>query len=225
MKVFTHKPLETSLPELTAETGPNGRYYTTPEGNVYPSITTVLGILSVEHLAAWRERVGEAEAKAISEHAANRGTDLHACIEDHLENRIIRFPANKKSKVKLMFKRMKNILGDIDNIIIQEAALFSDTLRVAGRCDCIGEYQGVLSIIDFKSSGKAKKKDWILSYFLQATGYSLMLEELTGIVVPQIVIMIAGEDDCSSQVFVEDRTKYIEQLKYVRQQFDEQVAA
>jgi hypothetical protein len=215
MKSFTHKPLATPLPELSAVTTEQARMYTTPDGNVYPSITTCLSVLSKEAIAGWRKRIGEEEAKNISEHASNRGTDLHACIEDHLQNKEVVFPVDKRSKVKIMFNGLKRILSNIDNIVAQEVPLYSDDLKVAGRCDCIGEYQGVLSIIDFKSATKAKRKEWIEAYFIQATAYSLMFEERTGINIEQIVILICGEEDFSAQVFVEQRSKFVDQLKDV----------
>ena len=214
IKSFTHIPLQTPLPELDADTTANGRFYTTPEGNVYPSITTVLGALSKEHIGAWKERVGEIEAKQISEHAANRGTELHAVLESYLKNEELVFPEDPRSKVRIMFNRMRRVLAtSVDNIVAQEVPLYSDELGIAGRCDVIGEWIKKLSIIDFKGSTKAKRTEWIQGYFMQATGYALMFEERTGIRIDQIVILMSGEDDFSCQVFVEDRAKFIEPLK------------
>ena len=211
--MFIHKPLATQLPELSADTTENGRYYTTPTGNVYPSITTVLSVLSDDAIENWRKRIGEEEAKKISEHASNRGTDLHSALESHLKNETPTFPADPKSKVRIMFNRIKRVLSKVDNIVAQEIPLYSDALRIAGRCDVIAEYNGVLSIIDFKGATKAKKKDWIKSYFLQTTAYSLMFQERTGMVAEQIVILMSGEDDFSCQIFVEQRDKYVQPLK------------
>lgn len=213
IKTFTHIPLQNPLPELSADTTANGRYYTTPEGKVYPSITTVLSVLSKEHIGKWKEKVGLEEAKEISEHASNRGTDLHAILESYLKNEELIFPADPKSKVRIMFNRMKRVLNSVDNIVAQEVPLYSDALGIAGRCDVIAEWIKKLSILDFKGSTKAKKVDWIAGYFMQATGYSLMFEERTGIKIDQIVILMSGEDDFSCQVFIEDRAKFIEPLK------------
>lgn len=212
-KIFTHIPLAEPLPELSADTTDNGRFYTTPEGNVYPSITTILSVLSDDYLEKWRNKVGETKATEISEHASNRGNELHAVLEDYLRNKEPIFPTDPKSKVKIMFNRMKRVLNNVDNIIAQEIPLYSDALGVAGRCDVIGDYSIVRSIIDFKGSTKAKKVGWIEGYFMQATGYSLMFEERTGIKIDQIVILMAGEGDFSCQVFVEHRDKFIEPLK------------
>ena len=211
--MFIHKPLASPLPELSADTTENGRYYTTPTGNVYPSITTVLSVLSDDAIENWRKRIGEEEAQKISEHASNRGTDLHSALEAHLKNETPNFPDDPRSKVRIMFNRIKRVLSKVDNIVAQEIPLYSDALRVAGRCDVIAEYNGVLSIIDFKGATKAKKKDWIKSYFLQTTAYSLMFQERTGIAAEQVVILMSGETDFSCQIFVEQRDKYVQPLK------------
>jgi len=113
-----------------------------------------------------------------------------------------------------LFEQMKHELDKIDNIVAQEVPLYSDGLGVAGRVDCIAEYDGKLSIIDFKSSRKKKQKSWIKKYFLQATAYSLMYEEMTGDKVDQIVILISADDD-TVIAYVEDKNDYIEQLKMV----------
>lgn len=215
VKSFTHIPLATPLPEMTADTTDNGRFYYTPEGNVYPSITTVLGAKSKEHLEAWRDRLGEEEAARQTAHACDRGTHLHAVIESYLKNEEPIFPDDpEQKKVKIMFQRMKRPLAScVDNVVIQEAPLYSDALKIAGRCDLIAEWNKELAIIDFKGSSKAKKTDWIQGYFQQATGYSLMFEERTGIKINKIVILMCGENDFSCQVFEETREKFIEPLK------------
>lgn len=184
----------------------------TPNGDHYPSITHVLSILSNEVIEKWRDRIGHEEAQKISEHASNRGIDLHTALELHLKNEIPIFPLDPRNKVKIMFNRIKRVLLKVDNIVAQEIPLYSDVLRIAGRCDCIAEYNGVLSIIDFKGTTKAKKKDWIKSYFLQTTAYSLMFQERTGMIAEQIVILMSGED-FSCQIFVEQRDKYVQPLK------------
>src|ERR1700733_13442295 len=124
MKVFNHVPPTTPLPDLTAETLPEGRYYTTPENNRYPSVTTILSILSDDAIQAWRDRIGEEEANNISTHAADRGTNLHEILETYIKNQEPVFPEDKKSKVRLMFNRIKRVLNAVDNVIAQEAALY-----------------------------------------------------------------------------------------------------
>lgn len=216
---FIHTPCPVTLPELSTVTLDGKRHYTTPAGNVYPSVTTVLSILSDAAIEEWRKRVGEDEAKSISEHASGRGTDLHACLEDYLRNQDIIFPDDKKSRVKIMFNRMKKLLIPVGNIIAQETPLYSDKLGIAGRTDLIAEYFKKMSVIDFKGSTKAKKREWVTGYFLQGTAYSLMMEELTGVVAEQIVILMAGEEDFSAQVFIADRKDYIHQLNEVIERY------
>lgn len=225
MHVFNHKPLTESLPELTASYTKFGRVYLTPDGEKYPSITTVLSILSRKFLQEWRQRVGEAEANRISKAAASRGTSLHSVIEYYLNNQKLPADFRLTPTVKLMFQRMRPLLHKIDNIVAQEIPLYSDELMVAGRCDTIAEYNGKLSIIDFKSSTKAKKKDWISNYFYQTTAYALMFEERTGIPIEQIVVLIGCEEDYSAQEFVEQKSNYIQPLQETIHQFFGELAA
>jgi genome maintenance exonuclease 1 len=123
--------------------------------------------------------------------------------------------ANMSLLDKEMFMNFRPLLDRIDNIHGQEIALYSDHLRLAGRVDCIAEYEGKLSIIDFKTSAKPKRKDWIGSYFAQAAAYAVMYEERTGIPIDQSVIMVAVEGD-DPQVFIEKRDNYVELLLSAR---------
>ena len=222
MKVFNHVPLEVELPDLNTVTKNGKRHYVTPNGDEYPSVTTVLSVLSDAAIEEWRQRIGEAEAQAISEYASNRGTVLHACLEDYIANREIKFPDDKSGRVKIMFNRLKRILNDVDNVVAQEVSLYSDRLKIAGRSDLIANYKLIPSVIDFKGSTKAKKAEWILGYFIQGTAYSLMFEERTGIRVEQIVIIMSGESDFSAQVFTDDRKNYVHQLNEVIARFNAQ---
>jgi len=203
--MFEHKKL--SFQELNTETIKGGRYYITPNG-AYPSITTVLGVLSKQGIAEWRERVGEVEADRISTQAARRGTNVHQMCEDYVNNEldISKFKPHEKA----MFIPIKRVLDEsLGLVYAQECPLYSDYLGIAGRVDCVAEYNGRLSIIDYKTAGKLKKKEWIGSYFQQASAYCVMFEERTGIPVDQIVIVIAVESESEPQVFVEKRDNYI----------------
>ena len=206
MANFNHVSIE--IPEIKTENFDGGRYYVTPSGERYPSITTVLSILSKKAIIEWRNRVGEAEANKISTKAARRGTNVHQMCEDYLNNKP--YVTNKTMPVdKEMFATLKPILDErINNIHTQEATLYSDYLGVAGRVDCIAEFDGRLSVIDFKTSRKPKKKEWISNYFQQASAYCVMYEERTKIPVDQIVILIAVDDN-EPQVFVEKRDNHI----------------
>ena len=206
MSQFNHVSIE--IPEIKTENINGGRYYVTPTGKKYPSITTVLSILSKKAIMEWRKRVGEAEANKISTKAARRGTNVHQMCEDYLNNKP--YITSKTMPVdKEMFATLKPILDErINNIHTQEATLYSDYLGVAGRVDCIAEFDGRLSVIDFKTSRKPKKKEWISNYFQQASAYCVMYEERTKIPVDQIVILIAVDDN-EPQVFVEKRDNHI----------------
>jgi hypothetical protein len=204
--MFIHTP-PPSVVEIDTVTVNGKRYYATPEGNRYPSITTVLSVLSKQSIMEWRKRVGEEEANRISTQAARRGTKVHKMCEDYLNNELDLkkfLPADKQT-----FLSMKPLLDEkINNIHAQEIALWSNYLKVAGRCDCIAEWDGKLSVIDFKTSRKLKKKEYISSYFQQASAYAVMYEERTGIPISQIVILIAVDDE-EPQVFIEKRDNYI----------------
>lgn len=204
--MFKHNP-PPSVVEIDTVTVDGKRYYATPEGNRYPSITTVLSILSRQSIMEWRQRVGAEEANKISTQAARRGTKVHSMCEDYLNNELDLskyLPSDKQT-----FMSLKPVLDQkVNNIHAQEIALWSDYLKVAGRCDCIAEWDGKLSVIDFKTSRRLKKKEHISSYFQQASAYAVMYEERTGIPINQIVILIAVDDE-EPQVFVEKRDNYI----------------
>lgn len=204
---FSH--LDVQFPSLNCMETDKGRFYETPEGNRYPSVTTVLGYETKDGIERWRERVGEKQAAKILENSQIIGTALHSTIEDYLNNKPIVIPEN--FFVKLCFTNMKRHLDKINNIHGQEASLYSDTLKLAGRTDCIAEYDGVLSIIDFKQSLKVKKEEWIPNYFMQGTAYSFMYEELFGIRIPQIVIIV-GVHDGEVQVFRKPRKEFTQRL-------------
>ena len=204
--MFAHKPLE--LPELTRSTLPSGRTYNTPEGNSYPSITTLLGKTSDKSfLIAWRKRIGAEKAQQITTKAANRGTAMHALCEDYVNNDELREVKNPMGD--MLFKIMKPALDRIDNVRAQESFLYSDKLRVAGQVDCIADFDGKLTTIDYKSSSKLKREDWISDYFLQTCFYSYALYEMTGLVVEQVAILIACETG-DLQIFTLDKKEIMQ---------------
>lgn len=206
-KVYSPKPVK--LQERYIE---GKRHYVTPNGKELPSVTTVLSLLSKAGIKAWKNRVGEVEANRVSKDSLKVGNELHKICEKFLDNMSIE---SYKNPVALkLFDQMKDELLKIQNIRIQEAPLYSEKLGVAGRVDCIADYDGKLSVIDFKSSTKKKVKSWVKSYFLQATAYALMYEELGGAKIDQIVILISARDGVV-KAFVEDKAQYIEILKNV----------
>jgi len=201
------------------KTAPDGsRKYFTESGAAYPSVTTVLGYQTRDSIMQWRKRVGEEEANKISRQASTRGTKIHLLCENYIDNEEV--DISKLSMLDLaMWNSFKPVLSRIDNIHAQEIALYSDHLRLAGRVDCIAEFDGKLSIIDFKTSRKPKKKEWIDNYFAQAAAYSIMYEERTGTPINRSVILIAVEDE-EPQVFIERRDNYVHHLLHARDLYE-----
>ena len=219
--MFLHKPPTKELPPLKAKTSDVGRFYTNLETNEsYPSITTVLGAQSKQGILEWKKRVGEDVANHISNQAATRGTAVHNMIEDHLNNQNVDDIEKYKKQFlpRMMFNVLKPELSKINNIRLQEAAMYSSDYTVAGRVDCIGEYDGVLSVIDFKTSTKEKSEDWIENYFIQGSAYSQMYKEHFGEEVPQIVILITTEQG-TTQVFKKKPEDYLGKLKQYVEEF------
>ena len=212
MKYYTHKP--TKLTELTTQTVNFKRFYETPDGKLYPSITTVLSTRNKKGLFEWRKRVGDEVANYVARTSAARGTAVHHMCEDYLNNFPTEWPDKWKEHEKkflpfCLFKQLQNkVLQKIDNIRSQECALFSNKYRVAGRVDCIAEYNGKLSIIDFKTSTKERNDEWNENYYIQASAYAEMFEEQTGTPIEQIVILVVTEDG-AVQEFVKEKYDYI----------------
>jgi len=204
MKQFEKYPTEISLPQLKVIETEGKRLYVTPEGNKYPSVTTVTGWKKREFFAEWRKKNPEE-----SKYALQRGNDFHLLIEKYLNNEQV--DRHSDPKTQKLFDQAKSELHNIDKILCQEVALWSDTLKLAGRVDCIAEYEGKLSIIDFKTSTKPKRKDDIHNYFLQATAHAEMWHERTGEKINQIVILITC-DDGTVQTFIEDTKSYKKDL-------------
>ena len=214
MKKFIHRDDvgDFECPEIKIIDGK--RFYVTPDGNAYPSITTVLSLQDKPGLKKWKEDVGEKEAKRISQESMRIGTAVHQMCEFYLSNYIIKLK-DEDRKIVDTFNRLRFLLGNINNIVGVEIPLFSDLLRVAGTTDCIAEYNGVLSVIDFKTSRKPKKEEWIDDYYMQTFAYKLMFEEMTGIEIQQVVILVACIDQFEVQVFkkpAKDSDKYLTKL-------------
>ena len=222
--MFNHVGVE--LQPITA-TNQNGvRLYETPDGNKYPSITTVLSVRNKKGLMEWRKRVGNDVANHVARTAAARGTKVHHMCEDYLNNMQSNFPKEWEKHKKnflphALFTQMRdNLLHRIDNIHSQECGLYSDKYRVAGRVDCIAEFDGKLSIIDFKTSTKERKDDYNESYYIQASAYAEMFEERTGIEINQICILVVTQDGVV-QEFVKDKKEYLPLLIETISQWEE----
>ena len=213
--MFNHTPVD--LPPVKAKNSDGVRLYETPEGNKYPSITTVLSIRNKKGLYEWRKRVGNEVANYVARTAAARGTKVHHMCEDYLNNMHLDFPEkwdeHKKNFLPwCLFNQLKdNALCNINDIYAQEAGLYSDKYKVAGRVDCIAGYKGVPSIIDFKTSSKERNDDWNENYYIQGSAYAEMFGERTGIEISQVVILVVTEDG-TVQEFIKDKHNYLDAL-------------
>ena len=217
MKNFDHVKLNGELPEITTESIKGKRFYVTPEGNKYPSITTVLSDRNKEGIIKWRESVGNDVANQVMRQAASRGTAVHTLIENYLNNEEL----SKQDVLPVaLFVTIKSELDNINNIRIQEGGLYSDKLGVAGRVDCIAEYKGKISVIDFKTSTKEKKEEWVENYFIQGSAYCEMYEERFLQPIEQVVILIVTEDG-AVQTFIKDKRDYLPLLKTAIKEFNE----
>ena len=213
--MFNH--LNVELPPINATTTNGVRLYETPEGNKYPSITTILSVRNKSGLMAWRKRVGEKTANYIAGKAAARGTKVHHMCEDYLNNVYTNYPSEWEKHKKnflpyCLFTQLKDqVLCNVNNIHAQEVGLYSDKYKVAGRVDCIAEYNGVPSIIDFKTSTKERNDEWNENYYIQGSAYAEMFGERTGIEISQVVILVVTEDG-TVQEFVKEKHSYLDSL-------------
>jgi genome maintenance exonuclease 1 len=204
------------FPELKTKTVDRKRFYVTPEGNEYPSITTVLSPRNKAGLMKWRKRVGNDVANHIASKAATRGTKVHKMCEDWLNEDFSQETWDKHKKDFLpytLFNELKNKKFEyITDVYAQEVALYSDKYKVAGRADLIANYQHHLSIVDFKTSTNERKDSYNENYYIQTAAYAEMFEEMTGIPINQIVILVVTENG-TVQEFVKEKHEYIPLLE------------
>ena len=200
------------FPVLKTKTVDKKRFYVTPEGNEYPSITTVLSPRGKEGLMKWRKRVGEKTANYICNKAATRGTKVHKMCEDFLNGEDMTH--HKKDFLPYcLFNELKDkTFNNINEVIGQEVTLYSDKYKVAGRTDLIAEYKNELSIVDFKTSTNERKDSYNENYYIQTAAYAEMFEELTGKPINQIVILVVTENG-TVQEFIKDKKEYLPLLE------------
>lgn len=213
--IFNHQ-IENIQVEITQNNNLSGtRYYTVAgSSKMYPSITTVLGDGNKEWLTDWRNALGQKKADKETARCAKRGSAVHALTECYLYNQHFDdFTKGIDRQYIKLFNQIKPFLNRINNIHAIETRLYSPSiLEVAGTVDCIAEYDGVLSVIDFKTSNNNKKTDMIEDYFLQTTAYALMWYELTGEPIEDIVIIMAVEKGIVPLIFKDKIDKYVEPL-------------
>ena len=209
--MFTH--VDCDLPALSRETVDGVRLYNV-EGQKLVSITSVTSHFNKEIFVKWRKRVGDEEANRVTKRSTSRGTKVHTLIENHLLNKQV--DADTPGS-KMLFLQAKDSLANINNIYALEKSLYSTELGVAGTVDCIAEYNGELSIIDFKTAAKPKPRDWIENYFVQAAAYACMFYERTGIPVKKLVILMTCENGEVTVYEEYDKMKYMKLLvKYIQ---------
>ena len=205
-KLFEHNFIDLGYEDLKADTRKTGRTYLTPTGERYPSITTVLSILSEDAIRAWRARVGEDVANQVSTRASNRGSAVHSILEQYLRNEDT---TDYLPHIQQSFMNLKPHLDEnVGTIFGLEVPLYSAHLGLAGRCDCVAEWKGVPSIIDFKTSKRIKKKENISNYFAQMSAYAIMWEERTGMPIVNTVIVMDVDFE-QPLIFEEHRDNYV----------------
>jgi len=208
--MFKHEAVSLGYDDLGTATGKGGRFYEAPTGKKYPSVTTVLGILSEDSIREWRTRVGAEEANKISHRASTRGTAVHDIFEKYVDNEPD-YAKDRMPHIMETFNQMKPVLDErLTLVYAQEAALYSDHLGIAGRVDLVGVWDGKISIIDYKTSAKEKRREWCEGYFAQEAAYAIMWEERTGQPITQLVTLIAGDE--GNQIFIEHRDNWTKKL-------------
>ena len=214
MKEFNWIDIDkTKLPTTKGKRIDGFRFYQI-DGKNYPSITTVLGVQKKEGLEKWRKAVGEEAAKWEMGRAARRGKATHTLVEQYIKGET---PAIRDVLPLGLFRLMKPYIDQIDNVQLSEEIMYSHKLTVAGQVDCVADYNGKLSVIDFKTANKERKEDWIENYYIQTCAYAIMYEELFGKRIEQLVILMAGEDG-TMRSFIRDKKdfepKLEESIKY-----------
>ena len=208
MKKFNFIDLDKSKLPVTKGKKVDGFRFYDIDGKAYPSVTSVLGIKKKAELQGWREKIGEDVANWEMGRAARRGKATHLLVEEYLKGKT---PSERGVLPLGLFKLLRPYIDQIDNIHLLETIMYSPKLTIAGQVDCIAEYNGKLSVIDFKTANKERQESWIDNYFLQTTAYAQMYEETFGKNIDQIVILLASEDG-SVQNFVKEKKDYMEPL-------------
>lgn len=220
-RTFEHVKVHFDYDDLLSEDTDSGRKYVTEDKKKLPSITTVLSILSRAGIAAWRKRVGDKEADRISHIASTRGSAVHQIVEDYIDNKED-FDAGYFPHILESFQQIKPIIDKrIGKVYAQEQPLYSNHLGVAGRVDCVAEFDGKLSIIDFKTSKKRKTRSNCYNYFMQESGYAIMWEERTKMPITQLVTIMSVDND-DPLVFVEQRDDWTEKLRETIKTYEEE---
>ena len=206
---FIHKEIDKKKLPKTQGRRINGHRFYDIDGKNYPSVTSVLSLRKTEGLTKWRESIGEKVANFEMRRCANRGKSLHTLVEQYINNET---PSIRDVLPLGLFKLMKPYLDQINNIRLVEEIMYSPNLTIAGQVDCVAEYNGKLSVIDFKTANKERIEEWVDNYFLQCTAYSMMYAETYNESIEQIVVLMAAEDG-SMKAFVKEPKDYEDELQ------------
>jgi len=216
---FIHEKIDMGYVDLDRRDCEDGRRYVTLDGNAYPSVTTILSILSEESIAKWRAKVGEEEANKVSLRATTRGTAVHAIIEKYMNND----PNYAEGYLPHVIQSLENLKPLLDKhvtkVYAQEVPLYSDHLQMAGTCDAVVEWDGVPTIVDWKTSRRPKKKANIGNYFMQLAAYAVMWEERTGMPIQQTRIVM-DVDDFHPVMYKETRDAWIDKMIETRDEYN-----
>ena len=215
MSKFKFEEINKDLLPKTKGRRIDGHRFYEVDGKNYPSVTTVLNIRKKDGLIEWRKNVGEGAANWEMARAARRGKSTHTLIEQYLKSET---PSERSVLPLGLFKLLKPYVDQINNIHLLESIMYSHKLTIAGQVDCVAEYNGKLSVIDFKTANKERQESWIDNYFLQCTAYAIMYEEIFKKPIEQIVILLAGEDG-SVACYKKNRKDYEESLGKAIQDF------
>ena len=164
-----------------------------------PSVTSILDVTKSEEdkaaLANWRERTGQKEAEAITKAASSRGSQMHNYLESYLLGRENLSFFEDNEQYKLMAKEIieKGLKNRLDEIWGVECTLYYPD-KYAGTADCVGVYEGKETIIDFKQSNKPKKAEYIDSWLLQTSAYSLAHNIVYNSNITSCVILVCTVD-------------------------------
>jgi len=208
MKKFNFIDLDKSKLPVTKGKKVDGFRFYDIDGKAYPSVTSVLGIKKKAELQGWREKIGEDVANWEMGRAARRGKATHLLVEEYLKGKT---PSERGVLPLGLFKLLRPYIDQIDNIHLLETIMYSPKLTIAGQVDCVAEFNGKLSVIDFKTANKERQESWIDNYFLQTTAYAQMYEETFGKSIDQVVILLASEDG-SVQNFIKEKKDYMQPL-------------
>ena len=208
VKKFNFIDLDKSkLPQTVGKKIDGFRFYEI-DGKAYPSVTTVLGIQKKQDLQAWRDKIGEKVADWEMGRAARRGKATHTLVEQYIKGET---PSERGVLPLGLFRLLKPYVDQIDNVHLLETIMYSPKLTIAGQVDCVAEYNGKLSVIDFKPANSERKESWIENYFMQCSAYAQMYEELFNKEIEQVVVLLAAEDG-SVAAHIKEKKDYMPKL-------------